>query len=168
MPYTPQQKKKHIRELQQYLQRISYYNDKIPLIIPDGYFGKETSTAVRAFQREYKIPETGTATHETWNKIVSVYRGFIDSEPIPLDIFPSQSYLVRKGDSGIIVYVIQVLLHEIGLKYDNFPDIVINGIYDNSTANAVSFLQNLSNLSQTGTVNNQTWNILSASVHHLI
>ena len=57
MPYTPKQKKKHVREIQCYLQGISYYNDKIPLIIPDGYFGKETSTAVRAFQREYKIPE---------------------------------------------------------------------------------------------------------------
>ena len=168
MPYTPKQKKKHVREIQCYLQGISYYNDKIPLIIPDGYFGKETSTAVRAFQREYKIPETGTVTHETWNAIVSVYRYFADSIPIPLDIFPSENYSLRKGDSGIIVYVIQVLLHEMGLKYDNFPDIVINGIYDNSTANAVRFLQNLSNLSQTGTVNNQTWNILSASVHHLI
>ncbi len=168
MPYTPKQKKKHVREIQRYLQRISYYNDKIPLIIPDGYFGKETSTAVRAFQREYKIPETGTVTHETWNAIVSVYRYFADSIPIPLDIFPSENYSLRKGDSGIIVYVIQVLLHEMGLKYDNFPDIVINGIYDNSTAEAVIFLQKLAGLPQTGIVNNNTWNILSSSIHHLI
>ena len=50
MPYTPEQKKKHVREFQRYLQGIAYYNHKIPLIIPDGYFGKETETAVRAFQ----------------------------------------------------------------------------------------------------------------------
>ncbi len=90
MPYTPNQKKKHIREFQQYLQGISYYNNKIPLIIPDGYFGKETATAVRAFQREYRIPETGTVTPETWNKAAAIYRRFIDTEPLPLDIFPSK------------------------------------------------------------------------------
>ncbi len=168
MPYTPNQKKKHIREFQQYLQGISYYNNKIPLIIPDGYFGKETATAVRAFQREYRIPETGTVTPETWNKAAAIYRRFIDTEPLPLDIFPSKEYIIRTGDTGIIVYVIQSLLNEMNVKYDNFPNININGIYDNLTASAVKFFQGLSNLPQTGIVNNQTWNMLSASIHHLI
>jgi len=168
MPYTPKQKKRHIREFQRYLQGISYYNNRIPLIIPDGYFGKETSTAVRAFQREYNLPETGTVTHETWNKAVLVYKNLIDSEPVSLDVFPAKNYIVRTGDTGLIVYIIQTLLHEISSRYDNFPDISINGIYDNATADAVKLFQNISNLSQTGNVNNNTWNILASSVHHLI
>lgn len=167
MPYTPQQRKKHIREYQRYLQGISYYNDKIPLIIPDGYFGRETSTAVRAFQREYNLPETGTVTSETWNKTVAVYKELIDSDPMPLDVFPSRDYIVRTGDTGMLVYIIQAVLNEISVKYDNFPDTVINGIYDNTTSTAVKFFQSISNLTQTGNVNNHTWNMLAAIVHHL-
>lgn len=168
MPYTPNQKKKHIREFQRYLQGISYYNKKIPLIIPDGWFGRETATAIRAFQREYGIPETATITPETWNKAVFVYKELTDSEPIPLDVFPSRDYLINKGDTGFIVYIIQLLMHEISQQYDNFPKVTINGIYDDKTSEAVRFFQGISNISQTGIVNNRTWNILSALIHHLI
>ncbi|HAP79677.1 MAG TPA: spore cortex-lytic enzyme, pre-pro-form [Ruminococcus sp.] len=168
MPYTPEQKKKHVRELQRYLQGIAYYNHKIPLIIPDGYFGKETSTAVRAFQREYKLDETGSVNHETWNKIASVHRDFVDSEPFVLDVFPSQNYLLSRGDSGFLVYIIQVILFEMSLKYDEFPAVSVNGIFDNQTYDAVSAFQKTAGLVPNGTVNNNTWNILSASVKHLI
>ena len=168
MPYTPEQKKKHVRELQRYLQGIAYYNHKIPLIIPDGYFGKETSTAVRAFQREYKLDETGSVNHETWNKIASVHRDFVSSEPFVLDVFPSRNYLLSRGDSGFLVYIIQVILFEMSLKYDEFPAVSVNGIFDNQTYDAVSAFQKTAGLVPNGTVNNNTWNILSASVKHLI
>ncbi len=168
MPYTPEQKKKHVREFQRYLQGIAYYNHKIPLIIPDGYFGKETETAVRAFQREYKLDETGTVNHETWNKIASVYRNFIASEPFVLDVFPSKNYLSGKGDSGFLVYIIQVILLEISLRYDNFPAVSVNGIFDNQTHEAVKIFQETAGLVPNGVVNNNTWNVLSSSVQHLI
>lgn len=164
--YTPSQKKSHIREIQRYLHGISYYNDRIPRIIPDGYFGKETSTAVRAFQREYNLTETGTVTSETWHKIVEIYRDFISVLPIALDVFPSSKYIVHMGDSGLLIYIIQVLLNEIGVVYDEFPQIIITGVYDTPTSNAVKVFQDISNLNPTGNVNRQTWNHLVSTIHH--
>ncbi|MDE5946264.1 MAG: peptidoglycan-binding protein [Oscillospiraceae bacterium] len=167
MPYNPRQRKNNIREIQRYLQGISYFNDKIPLIIPDGFFGKETENAVRAFQREYRITETGTVNHETWNKIVFVYRNLVDSNPLALDVFPSRNYIIQTGDTGMIVYIIQSILYAMHSQYDNFPAIQVNGIYDNVTYQAVKFFQNLANLQQTGKVNNHTWNALVAVTRHL-
>lgn len=164
--YTPAQKKSHIRELQRYLHGISYHNPRIPLIIPDGYFGKETETAVRAFQREYGLRETGTANSETWNKIVEVYCELISRLPVALDVFPSPGYILRKGESGFLVYIIQVMLNQIRMVYEIFPEIEINGIYDNATANAVKAFQEISNLNTTGNINRQTWNHLVSSMNH--
>lgn len=167
MPYNTRQRKNNIREIQRYLQGISYFNDKIPLIIPDGFFGKETENAVRAFQREYKIPETGTVNHETWNKIISVYRNLVDSEPLSLDVFPSKNYIIQTGDTGMIIYIIQSILYAMHLQYDNFPALNVNGVYDNNTSQAIKFFQNLANLQPTGKVNNHTWNALVATTRHL-
>ena len=54
------------------------------------------------------------------------------------------------------------------LKYDEFPAVSVNGIFDNQTYDAVSAFQKTAGLVPNGTVNNNTWNILSASVKHLI
>ena len=63
MAYTNIQKKQHIYEMQTYLHAISLMNDRIPTVIPDGIYGKETSLAVMAFQREYGLKVLGAIYH---------------------------------------------------------------------------------------------------------
>ena len=167
MAYTNNQKRQHIMELQTYLHAIALMNDKIPVVIPDGVYGNETSIAVRAFQREYGIPETGNVDPDTWNKIVSVYRGYLRSAPAPYYAFPSAKYIVRKGDSGQLIYIIQVLLHSLSGFYDNAPDVEICGNYNDMTAEAVKRFQKWCGIPQNGNVDSGTWNMLVHCCEHM-
>lgn len=160
MAYTNNQRRQHIMELQTYLHAIALMNSKIPLIIPDGVYGKETALAVRGFQREYGLPETGNTDSATWNKIVSVYRSYLKSKPIPYAVFPSEKYVAAKGDSGQLVYILQAMLRDISMNYDNAPRVDVCGEYNDSTAEAVNRFQQWCGIPQNGQVDSGTWNML--------
>lgn len=160
MPYTNAQKKQHIKEIQTYLYAISLFDSRIPQIIPDGIYGSETATAVRAFQREYDLPDTGKVDSATWNKIVAVYRDYQRSAPCPINCFPSAKYYVKAGDGGEVVYLVQVMLCVLSKKYDNFPATTVCGNYNESTVKAVKALQQKVGLPQSGVIDCKTWNML--------
>ena len=167
MAYTNIQRKQHIMELQTYLHAIALMNDKIPLIIPDGVYGSETAIAVRAFQREYGLPDTGTTDGMTWNKIVSVYRENLRGNPVPYAVFPSAKYVAAKGDSGQLVYILQAMLQTIGKRYDNAPNVDVYGIYNDATSEAVSRFQRWCGIPQSGRVDSGTWNMLVHCCEHM-
>ena len=48
MAYTEQDRRNHIRELQQYLYSLSFLDETLPRVIPDGIYGRQTALAVRA------------------------------------------------------------------------------------------------------------------------
>ena len=83
-----------------------------------------------------------------------------ENEPEPLKIFPSGGYVCRTGDNGKLVYVIQALLRELDRRYDNMPDIAVNGEFADDTATAVREFQQKTGLPQNGEVNCETWNML--------
>ena len=160
MAYTDSQRRQHILELQKYLHSISLFNDNILTITPDGVYGKDTAEAVRNFQREYGLPQTGNTDLATWNKVVGIYRGYINAAPIPYRAFPSRSYTVRNGDSGQIVYIIQAMLDDLSAKYDNMPRVEVGGNYTPQTAAAIRNFQHIVGLPQNGIVDSGTWNLL--------
>lgn len=166
MPFTNAQKKQHIHEIQRYLHTLSYFNDAIPRIIPDGFYGKETAVAVRAFQREYGLPETGAVDRATWNKIVEEYKERLHAKPLAYNIFPSSGYVLRKGDSGLLVYVVEAMLNAIGESYDNMPALKVTGVYDDSTEAAVRRFQSRVGIPQNGNVDSGTWNMLVRASEH--
>lgn len=165
MAYTDFQRRQHIKELQRYLYTISLFDRSIPQVAPSGVYDIKTAEAVREFQREYRLSQTGNTDSETWNKIVDVYLAYLNSKPLPYKAFPSRSHIVRIGDSGLIVYIIQAMLDSFGSKYDNLPNIKVNGKYNAETARAVSIFQRLAGLPPSGEVDSTTWNsfILSGS-----
>lgn len=167
MAFNNNQKRQHIRELQTYLHAISFFNDKIPTVIPDGFYGKETAIAVRAFQREYGLPETGNTDFATWNKIISVYKEYLHSNPIAYNIFPSSGYVMKQGDSGLLVYILEAMLNDIGAHYDNMPNVKVGGFYNAATADAVKHFQSRVGLPQNGAVDSGTWNMLVRTSEHI-
>ena len=163
MSYTQRQTQSHIKELQGYLHAISYVNPQIPQIVPDGIYDGETANAVRAFQRAYNLSESGRADMATWNKIVQVYRDLVDGEIENPIFFPSAEHIIKIGESGLSVYVIQAMLCVISGFFDNFECPQINGVYNNETAKCVRKFQLLNNLDSSGAVDRKTWNILVKS-----
>lgn len=160
MPYSNQQKRQHIMELQKYLHAISLMNRKIPTIIPNGIYGEETASAVKAFQLEYNLPETGKTDSATWNKIVSVYKGLFKMNLEPYPAFPSEKFVCEKGAEGKLVYIIQAMLYGMGQSYDNFPTINVCGHFNKETINAVIKFQKICAIPQSGKVDCTTWNML--------
>ncbi len=167
MPYSDIQRRQHIFELQTYLHAISLMDNKIPLVIPDGVYGQETSIAVMAFQREHRLKDTGKTDPETWDMIVKVYRSYLDAEPIAYSAFPSAGYTAVTGDSGQLVYIIQAMLHSVGTCYDNTPNVTVCGNFNEVTCEAVKRFQKWSGLPENGKVDSGTWNMLVRCCEHI-
>lgn len=168
MPYTNAQKRQHIKEIQTYLYAISLFDSRIPAIIPDGNYGTETAVTVKAFQRAYGLADTGSVDSATWNKIVSVYRGYQRTEPRPLNCFPSETHIVRAGDKGELVCIIQSLLRTLRKYFDNIPPITSCGTYSDDTVRAVRTFQQKVGLPVSGIVDCKTWNMLVTSFEHTL
>lgn len=66
---TDSSKKTQVTELQKMLRAVSYIHTDVPRINPDGVFGKETTDALRIFQRQMGLAPTGTADFATWNAL---------------------------------------------------------------------------------------------------
>ncbi len=166
MPYTSEQKREHIRELQRYLHGIDVSRGKSPAIIPDGVYSKETAEAVRQFQLEKSIPATGETDTATWDLIAKEYRLEMGKKPSSFSVFPTVDYVCNKGCGGVLVWVIQSILAELGKRYDNMMIIKINGDYTAETEAAVKNFQKICGLCPTGNVDSRTWNLLLVCWEH--
>lgn len=62
-----------VMQMQQQLNRIADVYYPIPNITADGAYGQRTADAVRAFQKEFDLPETGVVDEKTWYKISAIY-----------------------------------------------------------------------------------------------
>ena len=155
-----------IFNLQRYLRQLSRFDPDIPSVDEDGIFGKETRVALAAFQGKYGLPVTGAADAETWARLFSEYLASVESRtrPDPVYIFPRQpaDYAVGRGDENIYVAVIQLLLRDIitiyGLDADLLP---IDGIFGETTEQAVKDFQRIQRLPEDGRVDRITWNRLA-------
>lgn len=156
MSYTEKQKRQHTIELQKYLNTVS----DLPPISPDGIYGEDTIAAVSEFQRTHDLSETGSTDPETWDAIVKEYREMTENMPSPYNVFPSKEHICRLGAEGVLVCVIQTLLLELGLRYDNIRRLEVSGKFTVETSMAVEEFQNIVRLPITGEVDVKTWNML--------
>ena len=62
-----------VQQMQEQLNRISQNYNAIPLLSADGKFGEKTAEAVKAFQKIFKLPETGVVDYPTWYKISDMF-----------------------------------------------------------------------------------------------
>jgi len=62
-----------VKQMQEQLNRISQNYNAIPLLSADGKFSEKTAEAVKAFQKIFKLPETGIVDYPTWYKISDMF-----------------------------------------------------------------------------------------------
>lgn len=166
MAYIPQQRQQHIKELQKMLYGLSFFDERIPVVYPDGIYGRETAFAVRAFQHTNGLRPTGEVNSATWEKIRDEYKEKIGKSASPLHAFPPNTINISINDEGLAVYIIQVMLKLLNVSFGNFADIEITGRYDPATERAVREFQRRSGQPQTGKTDMDTWNLLVATSHH--
>ena len=166
MAYTQQQERDHIRELQKMLYELSFFDNRIPQVIPDGIYGRETAFAVKAFQQLYGLRPTGEVNQATWEAISDVYQREIQKIAMALDIFPHERKNISAGDRGLEVYAVQAMLSVLADIFDNLSSLPVTGLYDDVTQNAVMEFQKIIGQTETGVTDPATWNLLASSARH--
>ena len=151
-----------IRSLQTMLRIISEDDPRLPTVVPDGIYGPTTMNSVTAFQRLYGLPITGVTDQETWDKVVSIYELALISvgpaEPIEIILQPGEIF--RLGDSNAYIYLLQSILIQLSTENPTIVAPTHNGIFDNSTSEALSAFQLLAGLPVTGEMDKNTWRYL--------
>ena len=153
-----------VRELQEYLRRVAWADDRIPLVGVDGIFGEETAQAVRNFQRAYGLPATGTVDKVTWQALREVERAVREyherGEGVTV-LQNGQQQLGADSDAAQI-YVLQAVLQQLYLQGDLQTPVPINGVYGEQTVRAVRQIRALGALPPQDTVDRETWNVIAA------
>ena len=160
-----------ILNLQRYLRQLAFFDPSLPELPIDGVFDSETREAVEIFQRNNGMDVTGEADRATWDAVYEAYRQSIrvNHKPLAVDIFyrlPTSSD-IRRQDTGFHVAAVQYMLNEILLFYGTRPELSTDGTYSEQTEDAVRLFQSNSGLPQTGNVDLETWNRLTALYNEL-
>ena len=153
-----------ISNLQRYLRQLSYFDEDIPPIVINGEWNDETRNALLIFQRKNRLSPTGSADEQTWNLLFSQYQNSLDenSPPSRVPFFPREPMgeSLGLGDVGFIVAVIQYMLSELSVLYDELDNVEITGTFDTNTEVAITEFQKRNLFPQTGRVDKRTWDRL--------
>ena len=148
-----------VQNLQFYLKTLAAYNPFLADLEIDGFFGRGTENAVRAFQRTYGLNEDGIVGESTWNRIVSVYQDVTEGGKLVLRPYPGN--LLRFGSSGDDVLYAQILLNRIRSIFVTIGALEEDGVFGSRMRNAVREFQRLFGLGDDGVIGRETWNALN-------
>ncbi|MBE6746972.1 MAG: spore cortex-lytic protein [Ruminococcaceae bacterium] len=156
-----------VRVIQLQLNRIAQNYPLIPNIArADGIFGQDTENAVKTFQQIFNITPDGVVGKATWYRIKRVYFAVkriseLFSEGITVTQaqrqFPSS---LEIGDEGVPVRTLQFYLRILSNFIPTMPFVADDGVFGQSTRDAVIAFQTYAGLSPDGVVGRTTWNAL--------
>lgn len=63
----------NVRTIQEQLNKISDTYTAIPKVAVNGQYNQQTADAVKAFQKIFDLPQTGTVDYATWYKLSAIY-----------------------------------------------------------------------------------------------
>ena len=137
---------------------------KIPAV--DGIFGSRTEVAVIAFQRIFGLTPDGIVGPGTWYEIVRLYTAVTDLSELRSQ--GQQFYAISwappnglsPGDTGDKVRFLQYMLSVLSSHIPQIPPITVDGVYGQNTRAAVLAAQRYFALPETGTVGQQTWDLI--------
>jgi len=141
VPGRPSLSTQQIRDLQQRLRDLGYFNSN-----PTGTVGPMTRDAIIRFQRDYRLTADGIADVQILQTVSQVWQGTVNQ--------PTRDYLTV-GDRGNNVRAVQQRLSELG-----FFNGSLDGYYDEYTRASVVAFQQYYQINPTGNVDWQTWDAL--------
>ncbi|MBQ7338393.1 MAG: peptidoglycan-binding protein [Clostridia bacterium] len=153
-----------VRILQIRLNRISDNYPSIPKILAtDGIFGDDTEAAVLRFQEVFQLTPDGVVGNATWYAIERIYAGVkrlneLYSEGITLqEVTRQYPGTLERGSIGTGVRNLQFFLNYIEPYYNTGITVDVDGVFGESTEQAVRNFQRFMGLPVDGVVGEQTW-----------
>lgn len=154
--------KEQIRRLQSWLREIGRRDKSIPEVFIDGIYGEETRRAVQKYQETRVLPITGEMDLITFDSIFAEYSTF-ESKEKAIGYAPEFEKFEGKrlsvGDGFDDIYLLQLLFRRLSVKDERFF-LEMTGVYDDSTAAAVTLLRSISGSEEGDFVDTELWNSL--------
>ncbi|MEL4503762.1 peptidoglycan-binding protein [Luteococcus sp. H138] len=144
---------KTVQQIQGRLNGLGY----LPVSAITGYYGTQTTAAVKRFQANNGLKATGVTDSTTHNLIIAKYKARKTNKPAPKPV-TSGKIIARPGDNNNTVKQIQGRLN--GLGY--LPVSAIIGKYGPATTAAVKRFQANNGLKATGVTDATTHNLIIA------
>ena len=155
--------------LQRQLNRITKDYPFFGKLTVDGKFGASMTSTVKAFQKQFNLTADGVVGRQTWYKISYIYVSVKDLAELTSEGETSSGTLsdgtwgritLRSGSTGSSVEQVQFWLNTLSQYESSIPSITVDGIYGNSTTNAVRAFQRQNGLTVDGVVGQTTWNAI--------
>lgn len=153
-----------VRQVQVRLNRIARNFPSIPKIaVVDGLFSYDTESAVKAFQEIFSLTPDGIVGRATWYKIQQIYASVkrlseLNSEGITQDEITDVYYeFPNYGDTGVGVLNLQYYIDYLSRFYSTIPPVEMDGVFGDTTRDAVLALQRTFGLTEDGIVGYDTW-----------
>ena len=164
-----------VENIQIRLNRISANYPGIPKIPKvDGFYGSETTDAVREFQKVFGLTVDGIVGKATWYKIQYIYNAVkklyeVKSEGLTYGDLP-QKYpgSLQLSSSGSGVLVLQYYLEYISLFVPTVQAIKPDGVFGEQTEASVISFQKTYGLEQTGIVDRAVWNSIQSTYYNIL
>ena len=144
-----------VERIQFWLQQLAQFNHNLPTLAVDGIFGSGTEAAVKAFQKEFKLPVDGIVGTNTWSAINRQYTSLGADTQSNVNGYPGTP--VREGDRGDSVRLVQFYLRMAASNYTSISKVAVDGIFGAATTRAVKAFQKEFGLAQDGVVGKTTW-----------
>lgn len=154
--------------IQELLNAIAVNYPNINLIYPpDGIFGPTTESAVKAFQRQFKLNPDGIVGRSTWYELSRIYVAVRKLAELG-SIGRLEGYftglwtgkVLRTGSVGIEVQQLQFFLSSISKVNPAIPNVDVDSRFGPSLQRAVIAFQKEYGLIQDGIVGQSTWNLI--------
>ncbi len=164
-----------VRLLQIRLNRISDNYPNIPKIpYSNGIFGFETEEAVKAFQRIFNLTPDGIVGNATWYAVQRIYAAVkrlnsLNSEGLRYnDVNRQFQSNLSLGDQNTGVSLLQYYLDYLSTYYDTIPPLEVDGVFGESTRNAVYAAQSTFGLPVDGIVGEDTWRAIVDAYYGIV
>ncbi len=158
------EEKNFIVQIQRILRDLSFMNFNNGMIGIDGIYDDATRNAVREFQKRYGIKETGIVDSETWSLLHTIWEIRQEGNALARAVYVLprfEGYEIMPGAVDNVLYIIQHMLETISRDYTELEGIVLNGVYDENTQNAIKIFQRKNMLDDTGIIDATTFNRLA-------
>ena len=152
----------NIRQIQRALRILHKNGEDIPKVYEDGIFGEETEKGIIAFQAQNGLSPTGIVDYDTWVLLMEKANEYIRKNTEPFPIFPyvsDEESSVLPEEEGKAMWFLQAMLIAIAERYSGIDGVILNGINDEATRNAIKYIHKCeADENCDGALTRKTWN----------